>query len=457
MKKTNTLQKAEMTADHLNPGEMPDRLTISFWIFYYLNRGRDGAYRDLERCFAELKERGFNTIRVDSGAGLCHDAAGNPRGVLEFHDAFPGCRYLRQFPRLSGGYRCDVLENTVELFLLARKYDVKVILSSWFYLHTFWYAERKIRDEFFALPVEERFMRFARDLSLILDELKRRGLIGRTAFAEIFNEFDALPLKWRMFAPDSDVGDQLHALHRFRQWHEAAIDFLRGRHPEVLFAVDTSTAEITRPEMMPGNAQVWNRHCYFAWPVYARVFEKPVFEAGFDFDVAERDAAIGPFLKPRPISMKTIREACGSDEEYEPGWYARVWLYHNLREDMIPELDRRLETSFRRELPAYRRALERAVLNSGDLHKWLLPGARMVVGEGMTYCPLEEMRWEERCAEYWELMMLNARLLAAQGCWGAMLRTNSGPEDPAWRECPEQFLRVNRAFMQGSDREPLNA
>ncbi len=438
-----------MTVKNLIPAGMPERLSISFWIFYYLFRSEKSAYHNLERCFIELKERGFNTVRVDSGAGLIHDAAGNLRGSLKFHSAFPNCRSLRQIANLPEGYCCNVLENIIELFELAQKYDVRIILSSWFYLHTFWYVDRKIRNEFFALPVYERFMRFARDLSLILDELKKRGLAQQVAFAEIFNEFEVMPAKWRMFPTDADASTQLHVMHSARRWHEEALDFLRSRHPDILFAIDTSAAEILRPEILPRNAQVWNRHCYFAWPVYGRVFERAVFDPDFDFASAGKDEMLAPFLKSTLTPIEKIREACGFDEEYEPGWYARVWLYQNMRDDMLPELERRLTESFHQDAPEYRRALERCILNSGDMHDWLLPQTLMVVGEGMTYCPLPEMRWEEKSSDYWELVKLNANLLAKQGCWGAMLRTNSGPEDPVWQEYPEKLHQANTAFLHG--------
>jgi NAD(P)-dependent dehydrogenase (short-subunit alcohol dehydrogenase family) len=42
-----------------------------------------------------------------------------------------------------------------------------------------------------------------------------------------------------------------------------------------------------------------------------------------------------------------------------------------------------------------------------------------------------------------------AELLAKQGCWGAMLRTNSGPEDPVWQEYPEKLHQANTAFLHG--------
>ena len=52
---------------------MTDRLAISFWIWGLFDTVPNGYFDDLEGRIVELKERGFNCIRLESGAGLCHD------------------------------------------------------------------------------------------------------------------------------------------------------------------------------------------------------------------------------------------------------------------------------------------------------------------------------------------------------------------------------------------------
>jgi hypothetical protein len=73
-----------------------DRLTISFWIWAIFDMKSNPSYADLERRFVELKERGFNCIRIESGAGLCHDKDGRPRGELAFQEWMPG-GHVRMF------------------------------------------------------------------------------------------------------------------------------------------------------------------------------------------------------------------------------------------------------------------------------------------------------------------------------------------------------------------------
>jgi hypothetical protein len=60
-----------MTDKYRIPPHLPKRLTISFWLWNYFYGSNEGdVFHDLERRFVELKERGFNCIRVDAGAGL---------------------------------------------------------------------------------------------------------------------------------------------------------------------------------------------------------------------------------------------------------------------------------------------------------------------------------------------------------------------------------------------------
>ena len=168
---------------------------------------------------AELKERGFNCVRVDSGAGLCHDADGRPRGPVALLKAFPGHGHLiRQMECCQGG-RCDVLKRLIELFEAARRHDVQVILSSWFFLHTFWFLDKRLADELFAVPPEERFMYFAKALDWIIAALRERDLHKQIAFSEIFNEADGLPF----ITHYAQTACSEETLHKYRRLHEEGL------------------------------------------------------------------------------------------------------------------------------------------------------------------------------------------------------------------------------------------
>ena len=72
------------------PDHLPPKLSISFW-HHWLYRAQPGApYADLERCVLGLKERGFNTVRVNVPLTYAFRLDGTPRGPIEFEQPVPG-------------------------------------------------------------------------------------------------------------------------------------------------------------------------------------------------------------------------------------------------------------------------------------------------------------------------------------------------------------------------------
>ncbi|MFZ2657335.1 MAG: cellulase-like family protein [Victivallales bacterium] len=435
-----------MSIHYAVPEHLPKKLTISFWLwnyFYGIKKGE--VFHNLEQCFVELKERGFNTIRIDSGAGLCHTADGEPRGQIHLHEPFPGYSTLRQMDQRTdmstqGGCQCDVLDKVIELFELAKKHDVYVILSSWFYLHTFWFVEDDLVEEFFALPPEKRFMRFAVDTDRILAVLKARGLEKQIAFVEIFNEFDALFGYWKLEKLGKTLAD-------FRRWHEEALDMLKARHPDLLFAIDTCHSGVNR-EMLPRNAHVWNHHMYYSWGAYTKVFEAPVYESGFDFVHSSKHPVVGRFLRSPQIPIEAVRSCRKYLQYVEQSWPIRVWLYNNLDERKLPELERFLNEHLSSQITEYKKDIDDNIRKALETRKALFQDIILVVGEGATYCAHPKMRWEEKSDAYWELVGYATRRLKEEDYWGCVARTNSGPEDPVWREFPERLQHATAVFSE---------
>jgi hypothetical protein len=419
---------------------MMDRLAISFWIWGLFNTAPNGFFDDLEGRMVELKERGFNCVRIESGAGLCHDREGRPRGELAFQEALPGhMRLIRQSERFLAG-RCDPLRRLLELCALAKQYEVKVILSSWYYLHTFWFADEVINGELLGLPPSKRFMHFARALDHILAELEQRDMQDAIAFAEVLNEADGLD-----FVGGYGEKRQPKAeLNEFRRWHEDALEFLKARHREIRFALDTYTPFVNT-EHVPRNMQVWNFHSYYLWSVY---------------DVLERSVAWGAtseepvimesvrrFLQKDLVSFRAIRNSRGNRPPIAEDWYRRVWLYRNLDPTALPELERVLQDNLERNIVQFKQRAEEGVAQAVKLRDQYYPGVPLVLGEGASYCADARLRWEERSDAYWEVVEHAARKYREHGLWGAVARTNSGPEDAAWHEYPERLRRVNEVFL----------
>ncbi len=421
------------------PGRLPERLSILFPIWFLMDTPPGGAYRDIDRCVRETAERGFNCIRCESGAGLIFDRDGKPRGPVSLSLPFAGhTRGIRQMDSIGGGGECDLLERLFELFEAAKRHDVYVILSSWYFLHTFWFCDEAVNRELFAIPPHERHMRFAEFLDRILVELEQRGYAGRIAFAEVFNEADALPFVggYGESSPETRTG-----YSRFREEHSKALSFLRARHPGLLFGYDTFTP-CTRPELFPENAQVWNFHAYWLWSIYR------VLEGRYVFDGEDSGAALR-FLRAGSATLDDVIRDCGGKPAASPDWYRRVQFYGNLDQARLPEMERLLEQRLLENLEHYKQNISDSMDRVLEFRKTHCPGVPLVMGEGVTYCGSTRLLWEERSERYWNLLEYAVKEYRRAGLWGCVLRTCCGPEDPSWHLVPEKLMKLNRIFQEG--------
>jgi len=388
----------------------------------------------------ELKERGFNCIRLEAGAGFCHDKNGRPRGELAFQEGLPGHgRLIRQMERCLAGY-CDPLRRLFELCTLAKRYEVKVILSSWYYLHTFWFAEEAINAELLGLPPAKRFMYFAQALDRILEELEQRGLQETIAFAEIFNEADGLDFV-------GGYGEKTQPkteLNTYRAWHEDALEFVKTRHSGIRFALDTYTPYVNR-EHVPRNMQVWNFHSYYLWSVYHVLEHAITWSAASEEPVAGE--SVRRLLRRDLVPYRVVRTCRGDRPPIMDDWYRRVWLYRNLEPAALPEWERILQDNLERNIKQFKQRAEEGVAQAVKLRDQHYPGVPLVFGEGASYCADTRLRWEEQSDSYWEVVEHASRAYREHGLWGAVARTNSGPEDPAWHEYPDRLRRVNEVFL----------
>ena len=419
------------------------RLAISFWIWALWDTGTKGFFNDLELRMTELVERGFNCIRVEAGTGITHDAAGNPRGALAFFPALPGhsC-FTRQMEHMIGGI-VDLLQRLIELCTVAKRHNVKVILSSWYYLHTFWFTDERVTEELLGLPLDKRFMYFARGLDRILDELKRRDLDDAIFSAEIFNEVDGMSFVGGYGATKRSVEE----LHRFRSLHEDAIEFLKARHPGILFALDTYTPW-TNTDFVPRNAQAWTVHSYYLWDVYS-VFESGLLKPDVDLNDPRSYAPIRCFLRQDLVPFQALLDSRGNRPPIAADWYRRIWLYRNLDPNAMPELEQLLNETLKSKLSHFKQKATDAAAQAVQLRDAYLPGIPLILGEGASYCADCRLRWEERSDAYWEVVEHAASAWRDHGFLGAVVRTNAGPEDPVWHEYPERLKRVNALFRGG--------
>ena len=431
------------------PEHLPKKLTISFWTWnYFQGAGKGDIYHDLEKRIIELKERGFNTIRIDAGIGLCYGKNGVPRGTVELHEAFPGYSAIMRQLNCKGG-KCDVLKKLLELFTIAKKHDIYVILSNWFYLHTFWFVSDEIKKDMFEITVEERWMYMAREYGRIIDLLIEKNLHTQIAFVEITNECDGT---WGAFIrAKSTCADNKEESGKimlsFRELHEEAISFLREKYPFLLIAGDTMSAGMP-VNMLPRNMQIWNYHTYYLWPLYGDSYETNVFKPDFVFTNPYKYPMLNEFLSNKLASCSEIFRSTNFDDlSDKTGWVRRVWLYYNTDKNKLKKLDDWFKNKFIETMDVYRENVIKSFLQAREVKNKYFPDIPLVIGESASYCAHVDFRWEEQSDEYWALNEFTTRLAKKNNYWGYMVRTNSGPEDPVWLEFPERLRYINELFL----------
>ena len=407
------------------PSRLPEKLTISFPIWGLYDSDGKGVYADLDKFMREHVERGFNCIRLDDGAGLMHDKDGNRLLPVEWGWAFGDADdKIRQNVCVKG--KVDVYARLIALFEAAKKYNVYVILTSFFYLHTYWYLkDRELNDSLLAIPPHERYERFGKYLHYIICELEKKGLDDMIAFAEIFNEADGLSFCGG-YVNKLGFSDEERVL--FRIEHEKALELLKAQHPQILFAVDISRPSVDE-NLSPINPQVFNFHSYFMWAAYSE------FERNLDF------------LVENSGTEEAILNDVNYPELFPNDWKRRIWFYKHIDPQKIKEADDFLAKCFIRDRNKHK---EKLGINS-DIAEAVINGyyngCLAVCGEGVSYCGSYSLRWEENCPEYWELLKEMALRYRKMGLWGSVVRTCCGPEDPSWYTHPEKYIEINNIFL----------
>lgn len=408
---------------------LPKRLTISFTIWGLFDTAENGDYHDLEKMVVDHVERGFNCIRLEGGAGLTHDLEGNRLGPVSIIAPFGKLSTNRQSFSFGGPGSCDVMQRLIDLCEACKRHDVYLILSSWYFLHTYWYCTNELNDRLFSIPTEDVFMAFAKFLHYILKELEDRNLADRIAFAEVFNEVNGVP---RFI---SDLKDEDISHINFREKHEDALDWLKKQHPNTLFALDTNTASEKKLAELPGNFQVFNGHNYFLWDIYTGTLEEGAARKDefFRNEITRSDAI-------------TVRDGLYRLPEESKGWYYRIASCNDLDKSKVGELstylEQRLETmwdTFIERLESFCNGYKRIMTEH--------PEALVVCGEGVTYCSSQDVLWEENSELFWKMVRHAMDRYKELGLWGSVIKTCCGPEDPCWNLCKDRLKELNEAFL----------
>jgi hypothetical protein len=154
----------------IRSGLEPKRLTIAMWDYSWMWGHCPGGYlEDYERSFDELKERGFNTVRIDALPLILHQLKEKGKDS-----------YTKEVdPMANWGFTTrkfdyPVRANLLEFMKLAEEKGVYVILSSWGLGDKGKYAEKK---------------RFWEAWEFTLDILKEKSLLDNVLYVDFDQEF----------------------------------------------------------------------------------------------------------------------------------------------------------------------------------------------------------------------------------------------------------------------------
>jgi hypothetical protein len=312
------------------PDHLPDRLAICFYVWSWIF---EDAYADLDKAMRETKERGFNCVRVDTGALLAHDQQGKPRGVIRIR---PWIEDWNNVPYPLRAQEVDVLERVLELFRVADKHDMTVICTSWLYQDLVTQlADPVLHAEIIAIPYKDRIMELARQHDRLVTLLKERGLAHRIAFVEVLNEAEFSPLFVPKTAPTApptfeefarwtwpELADKAASAQEFSR----AVRHLRERHRDILFTMDYAWSG-SLDDLWAPDSQLVDFHYYHG--LLNKLFKLLDFPMDREPDLDARPE-LRRFLVPNPSSWLEFREKVRHLRHVGAFWHTASWLYHNL-------------------------------------------------------------------------------------------------------------------------------
>jgi len=407
------------------PSHLPRKLSISCWIWSWITSATaTEPYGDLERCARELKERGFNAVRVDAGLNWAFRLDGTPRGPMEFCAFVPGYGWNFSTCNSVGGGRHDVLKRLIHLFELAKQYDFRVILTSWEYQDSSWFvADPAIRAEVYSVPPERRFMHLAEQHDRLLRILKDRGLAEQVAFVEVHNEPEHSEF------PKGPEGVEQH-----RQ----AIAFLRERHPDILVSGDFSSHDDF--SIIPDNVQVFDDHIYAGADWYFQeLYGKTIYAPDFDPHHPRKLATLDRILRKDVVPWDTFMQAA---ENIRAFWRPVMWLFENLDNDRWDEWAAESFTQWKDRIWTSAKTFF-----AKDAQEAQRRGLPMVFDEGGCFYPPRLSRFEISPTGL-TILELFTDLAIQHGYWGFMPGTYCGPEHLLWQERKDWLQQTNERFQR---------
>jgi hypothetical protein len=423
------------------PLHLPPRLTITLWIRGWLMAVNPGEpYFDLDRAFAETVERGFNTIRPEVALNWCFDRQGRPRGPIEVKPWVSGLSDNFRGYNGKAGVRYDALERVLKMYELARKYNVRVIQTSWEYQDsTPLLADPNLRADVMSTPPAERFERLADMHDRLIQELKKHGLEKQIAFVEIHNELNASDF------PKGYVTQ--------KPLVEKALRRMQKAHPDILFTAEyvnigpSFENDFPGYEALPENLQVADHHIYTLGVQQALLEALGVPQWNETPPALKSNGLLRWLIGEKP--QVSWEEWTSRAELIPKGWLPIQWLTMN-----ITEPDRYDYWMF--EYFGQYAAVMKSLIQAG-MREWgnfaRQRGIPAVIDEGYIFWPPGNSRFEESGAVR-HLLEAVVDTAIEQKYWGMMITALAAPGEPVWKESPDWIRKSNERFLNSPSGAP---
>lgn len=203
-------------------------VSITMWEFSWIERNWPGAgYEDWNLALSQLKERGYNSIRIDAFPHLIYK---NPNLEYLIYPHWntqdwgsPAINKVTLHPKLT------------DFIKLCKNYDIKIALSTWW---------RK--DEHESYKIINTPEKLAKVWLSVLDLIDKHGLMDQVLYVDLSNEW---PLEaWTPFASDIGWWDSKESA----KWMQTSINILRHTYPQLPYTF-SFTGEITKETIAKGD------------------------------------------------------------------------------------------------------------------------------------------------------------------------------------------------------------
>ncbi|MBE1878565.1 cellulase-like family protein [Myceligenerans pegani] len=415
----------------------PDRPhVVSLWDFtWYTRTGPGEPFEDLDRAFAEARERGYDTIRICAMPFLLF-RSGIDTSALGLGPLGGEYGQRTRWYDVRHETTIDARAHLVELFRAADRHDVGVIASSWEYQQSPSFAATpEWYEALHAVDPEERAVVLADAHADLVDLLESEGLGHRLLLTELHNE-----VQIGYLTDGLDVGRGDEAVRALTPRLERGIARFRQRHPDRPVTVNYAGVPIGALNALPADLDALVVHPY----VYG-VLQELIDTFGlrgpadrFDEERARellRQGAPGlaAWSVPAGQEWRTRATIMSPAEVYVHDWCDPEawdrWLYDRWGTHRV---------AMYQKLTLWLEAAADAAVSRG------IP---LILGEGYVgYTPLHG-RFEEDLlgAGLCRHAMREARRL---GAWGAVVCSNAAPHHPMWtdvalqRQCAEILTGV---------------